>query len=238
MSRVARIVAPGFAHHITQRGNRKMDVFETDDDRLAYLRFLKKYATRHNLSMYAYCLMTNPIHLIAAPGDEASLGKALRDAHTVYATRFNTRASLSGHVWQGRFYSCPLDAQHVWAAVRYVERNPVKAGLVERAEQYRWSSAAAHCRLCTDDLLSLDFPPTGVIEDWSAWLAQAEEEALVAYIRQQTRTGRPCGADTFLDQLETLLKRTLRRKKPGRKPKGLPTAAQNQSDNEGDKAIV
>ena len=103
MSRVARIVVPGFPHHITQRGNRQMDVFETDDDRLAYLRFLKKYAVQYNLSIYAYCLMTNHIHLVVVPGDEVALGKALRDTHTVYAMYFNTRTALSGHVWQGRW---------------------------------------------------------------------------------------------------------------------------------------
>lgn len=235
MSRVARIVVPGFPHHITQCGNRQMEVFETDDDRLAYLRFLKKYAVQYNLSIYAYCLMTNHIHLVAVPADETALGKTLRDAHTVYAMYFNTRTALSGHVWQGRFYSCPLDEQHLWAAVRYVERNPVKAGLVERAEQYRWSSAAAHCGRCTDDLLSSDVPPTGVIEDWSAWLAQPEEESVTAYIRQQTQTGRPCGSETFLDQLENLLDRTVRRKKPGRKPKKPPVEAQNPPQNSEDK---
>ena len=103
MSRVARIVVPGFPHHITQRGNRQMDVFETDDDRLAYLRFLKKYALQYNLSIYAYCLMTNHIHLVVVPGDEVALGKALRDTHTVYAMYFNTCTALSGHVWQGRW---------------------------------------------------------------------------------------------------------------------------------------
>ena len=212
-------MVPGFPHHITQRGNRQMDVFETDDDRLAYLRFLKKYAAQYNLSIYAYCLMTNHVHLVAVPGDDMALGKALRDAHTVYAMYFNTRTALSGHVWQGRFYSCPLDDDHLWAAIRYVERNPVKAGLVERSEQYRWSSAMAHCGLCTDDLLCTDFLPDGVIEDWSAWLAQPDEESVVDYIRQQTQTGRPCGSETFLDQLEGLLNRSVRRKKPGRKPK-------------------
>ena len=219
MSRVARIVVPGFPHHITQRGNRKMDVFETDADYLAYLRFLKKYATQYNLAIYAYCLMTNHIHLVAVPGDEMALGHALRDAHTVYAMYFNTRTSLSGHVWQGRFYSCPLDEQHLWAAVRYVERNPVAEGMVERAETYRWSSAAAHCGLCGDDLLCRDFPPAGVIENWSAWLAQRDDESIAVSIRQQTQTGRPCGSATFLSQLESLLNRRVRPAKPGRKPK-------------------
>ena len=210
---------PGFTHHITQHGNRKMDVFERSEDRLAYLRFLKQYADKHNLSIYAYCLMTDHIHRVAVPGDGEALGKALRDTHTVYAMYFNTRTQLTGHVWQGRFYSSPLDEQHLWAAVRYVERNPVKAGIVERAEQYRWSSAAAHCGLCAEDLLSADFPPTGVVEDWSAWLAQPDEESVTDYVRRQTHTGRPCGSELFLTQLENLLNSKVRPGKPGRKPK-------------------
>jgi len=245
MSRVARIVVPGFPHHITQRGNRQMDVFETDDDRLAYLRFLKKYALQYNLSIYAYCLMTNHIHLVVVPGDEVALGKALRDTHTVYAMYFNTRTALSGHVWQGRFYSCPLDEQHLWEYRDCPKRIKSETGLsrysatiaqlVERAEQYRWSSAAAHCGLCRDDLLSLDFPPTGVIEDWSAWLAQADEESVEDYIRQQTQTGRPCGSEMFFTQIEGLLNRTVRRKKPGRKPKNLLLQTQTQPQNSKDK---
>lgn len=218
MSRVARIVAPGLAHHITQRGNRKSDVFETDGDRRAYLRFLKQYAGKYDLAIYAYCLMTNHIHLVAVPGTETSLGCALRDAHTVYAMYFNTRTALSGHVWQGRFHSCPLDPAHLWAAVRYVERNPVAAGLVECAEDYRWSSAAAHCGLRSDEVLSANFPPPGVIDDWSAWLAQADESSLTTYIRRQTHTGRPCGTESFVAQLEESLHRNIRPRTRGRKP--------------------
>lgn len=188
MSRVARIVVPGFAHHVTQRGNRRADVFETDEDRHAYLRFLTQYADKHGLSVWAYCLMTNHVHLVVVPEREDSLAKALRDAHTVYAMRFNTRTRLSGHVWQGRFYSCPMDETHLWTAVRYVERNPVRAGLVSRAEDYPWSSAPAHCGDCPppcdegaspglsqpascrsggDPLLSKEFPPPGVVPDWA-----------------------------------------------------------------------
>jgi len=140
---------PGYPHHVTQRGNRRADVFETEDDRHAYLRFLKKYGQRHGLDIWAYCLMTNHIHLVAVPEREESLARALRDAHTVYAMRVNTRTQQSGHVWQGRFYSCVLDEWHLWAAVRYVERNPVRAGMVDRAEDHPWSSARAHCGLAT-----------------------------------------------------------------------------------------
>jgi len=246
MSRVARIVVPGYPHHVTQRGNRRADVFETDDDRHPYLRFLKKYGERHGLGIWAYCLMTNHIHLIAVPEREEALAHALRDAHTVYAMRFNTRTQQSGHVWQGRFYSCVLDEANLWAAVRYVERNPVRAGMVDRAEDHPWSSAPAHCRLglspakrsgdgtvpfeardsgapCgnqLDPLLSKEFPPPGVIEDWAEWLRVEDDPDAVDRIRRQTNTGRPCGGSQFVVALENLLGRILRPAKRGRKPKG------------------
>jgi putative transposase len=219
MSRVARIVVPGYPHHVTQRGNRRADVFETEDDRHAYLRFLKKYGERHGLDIWAYCLMTNHVHLIAVPEREESLARTLRDAHTVYAMRFNTRTQMSGHVWQGRFYSCVLDETHLWAAVRYVERNPVRAGMVDRAEDHPWSSAPAHCGLRTDPLLSKEYPPPGVIVDWAEWLRVEEDPDAVDRIRRQTSTGRPCGGSRFVVQLENLLGRLLRPAKRGRKPK-------------------
>ena len=219
MSRVARIVVPGFPHHVTQRGNRRTDVFEEDGDREAYLRFIKQYADRHGLAIWAYCLMPNHIHLVAVPEREESLGLALRDAHGVYAMYFNSRTRLSGHVWQGRFHSCPLDESHLWAAVRYIERNPVRAGFVERAEVYPWSSAAAHCGLREDALLAKDFPPQGVIEDWPDWLGQEDDIEAEDRIRRQTHTGRPCGSTAFMDQLESLLHRTVRPQRRGPKPK-------------------
>jgi putative transposase len=196
-------------------------VFETDDDRRAYLRFLKKYGERHGLDIWAYCLMTNHIHLVAVPEREESLARALRDTHTVYAMRFNTRTQLSGHVWQGRFYSCVLDEAHLWAAVRYVERNPVCAGMVDRAEDHPWSSAPGHCGLATDTLLSKEFPPPGVIENWAEWLRVEDDPDpdAVDRIRRQTSTGRPCGGSRFVAQLENLLGRLLRPAKRGRKPK-------------------
>ena len=219
MSRVARIVVPGFPHHVTQRGNRRANVFETDGDREVYLRFLKKYCEKRKLSIWAYCLMPNHVHLVVVPEQTSSLSKGLHDAHTVYAMYFNSRAELSGHLWQGRFFSCPLDESHLWAAVRYVETNPVRAAIIERAEAYPWSSAAAHCGLRTDSVLSTEFPPAGVIDDWAHWLRdphKADEESNTL-LRQRTHTGRPCGSGKFLDQIEHLLNRTLRPKPRGPK---------------------
>jgi len=163
MSRVGRVVIAGFPHHITQRGNRREDVFLSDADRQAYVGFARKYADLHGLAVWAYCLMTNHVHLVAVPVRKASLALALRDTHAVYAMRFNALAGVTGHLWQGRFYSCPLDEAHLWAAVRHVERNPVRAGLVSHAGDYPWSSAAAHCGRAGDPLLSRDFPPPGVV---------------------------------------------------------------------------
>lgn len=204
---------------MTQRGNRRADIFETDQDRETYLRFLKKYCGRRELSVWAYCLMSSHVHLVVVPEKESSLGEGLRDTHTVYAMYFNTRTQMSGHVWQGRFFSCPLAESHLWAAVRYVELNPVRAAMVERAETYPWSSAAAHCGLCEDPVLSTAFPPVGVIEDWAEWLQESleDEDATYTAIRQQTHTGRPCGPSKFLDQVEQLLGRTLHPKPRGPK---------------------
>ncbi|MDK1022419.1 MAG: transposase, partial [Candidatus Hydrogenedentes bacterium] len=151
---MARIVVPGFPHHVTQRGNRRADIFESDAVRGAYLRFLKTYCAKRGVSVWAYCLMTNHVHLVVVPQEGASLGTALHDTHTVYAMYFNSRTGFSGHVWQGRFFSCPLDESHHWAAVRYIEQNPVRAGIVDRAEDYPWSSAAAHCGRRSDAVLS------------------------------------------------------------------------------------
>ena len=125
-----------------------------------------------------------------------------------------------GHLWQGRFYSTALDESHLWAAARYVERNPVRAGLVKRAEDYAWSSAAAHCGRRSDPVLGSDWPPAGVVADWSAWLAIEQEPQEIKTIRERTMTGRPCGHTPFLERLETILGRALKPKKPGRKRKG------------------
>ncbi len=218
MARVPRIVVPGLPHHITQRGNRRAEVFFTPQDREVYLGLVRKYLDRYGLQVYAYCLMTNHIHLVAVPISEAALSRTLRDTHGAYASYLNRRDGSSGHLWQGRFFSSVLDEAHLWAAVRYVERNPVRAGLVAEAAEYPWSSAAAHVWGTPDPLLSGEFPPPGVITNWGDWL-QDEEEPVITHLRRQTHTGRPCGGEGFLKALEQLLARPVRPQKRGRKPK-------------------
>ncbi|MFQ5808338.1 MAG: transposase [Armatimonadota bacterium] len=211
------MVVPGVAHHVTQRGNREADVFLSPADHHAYVEKLGVAAGRHGMDVWAYCLMTNHVHLIAVPQTPLSLAHALRDAHTAYALRLNRQLGTTGHVWQGRFFSCVLDDTHLWTAVRYVERNPVRAGIVARAEDYAWSSAAAHCGLRHDPLLSPHFPPSDVVMDWADWLRN-EDEDRSEIVRRQTHTGRPCGPTEFVKALEKLLGRRLRPRKPGPRP--------------------
>ncbi len=197
MPRLARIVIPGCAHHLTQRGNRGEDVFFTDADRVRYLQMLVEYARKHGLAVQAYCLMTNHVHLVAVPQTEASLAAVLKPPRTRYTQHINRTRGVSGRLWQGRFFSCPLDDEHLWAAVRYVERNPVRGGLVERAEDYPWSSAAAHCGLRADGLLSDPCELTFRLapDKWRQWLRepwQADDE-MATRLRQCTHTGRPAG---------------------------------------------
>jgi putative transposase len=158
MPRLARAIAVGFPHHITQRGTNREAVFFTNTDRAVYLDLLRTSARRASLRILAYCLMPNHVHIVAVPDQPDALAVALRRAHGRYANYLNARRGRTGHLWQNRFYSCALDRDHLAVALRYVERNPVRASFVENAEQYAWSSAAAHLAgIDSREILDMDF---------------------------------------------------------------------------------
>ena len=127
MARQPRIVLPGVAHHVTQRGNNRQDVFFVDDDRRMYLSCLKESAALYGLEVFAFCLMTNHIHLVATPHTEDALARAIGPTHLMYAQYVHRLHRRLGHFWQNRFYSCPLDEAHAHNAAAYVELNPVRA---------------------------------------------------------------------------------------------------------------
>ena len=158
MSRIPRVVLEGIPYHITQRGNGRQQVFFEDRDYLLYLDLLRRHASAAGLSIWAYCLMQNHVHLVATPARARSMAQALGRVHALYAAHFHLRNQSCGHVWQARFFSCPMEAAHLWRAMAYVERNPVRASMVERADAYAWSSAAAHL-LNRDSLQLLDLEP-------------------------------------------------------------------------------
>jgi putative transposase len=226
MARLARVAAVGVAYHITQRGNARRDVFESQGDRLVYLSLLRQYARLHQLSLLGYCLMSNHVHLVAIPHRPDSMARALLHAHGRYAACLNTRQGASGHVWQGRYYSCPLDQRHLWAALRYAECNPVRAAMLSAPEDFPWSSAAAHCS-GEDPQHILDLEPWRdywTPPDWRFFLhatGAGERDAEAGEIRAHTHTGRPLGSSGFVRDLERELGRSLAPHKGGRPPKSM-----------------
>ncbi|PWU01004.1 MAG: transposase [Terriglobia bacterium] len=220
MARLARVIAPGVPHHITQRGNARRVVFETDADRLVYLELLDANRRLYGVAILGFCLMSNHVHLVAIPERMGSLALALRHTHGRYAAYLNARQNASGHVWQGRYYSCPLDTNHLWAALRYTELNPVRAGLAVSPERYPWSSAATHTGYPGVELpLVLD---AGLwYEEWNAhswreFLGSTEGDGEVEVLRTNTHTGRPLGTKEFVESVERSLGRRLAPQKGGR----------------------
>ena len=218
MARLARVVVPGLPHHVTQRGNRRQPVFFGEADYRAYLQELRVQSKRWGLQVWAYCLMTNHVHLIVVPQTEQSLARGLGEAHRRYTRLVNFREGWRGYLWQGRFGSVPLDEAHLYAAMRYVERNPVEAGMVQRAHDYPWSSARAHVLHTPDPLLSPHVLQE-TVPDWATFLATPNDEAPTSRLELHLRTGRPLGSAQFLDQIEQRLGRRVRPQKPGPKPR-------------------
>jgi REP-associated tyrosine transposase len=227
MARLPRVVVVDVAHHVTQRGNARQVVFDNDTDRVTYLDLLRQYSELHRLSMLGYCLMLNHVHMIAIPRCAEALAQALKQTHGRYASYRNALGGSSGHVWQGRFYSCPLDDSHLWRALRYVELNPVRAGLVLAPEQWRWSSARAHLNSSgSDPWLEMDaWRKRWSPREWLQYVLARESQAEVHALRQYTHTGRPLGSSEFVASLEKSTTRQLAAQKGGR-PKKCATHAQ------------
>jgi len=217
MARIARVVIEGVAHHITQRGVRSQPIFWNDDDRNYYLLELKKQADIYELEILGYCLMNNHVHFIVIPGHKDSLARAIGETHRLYTRRINFRDGVRGHLFQERFFSCPLDDKHKVSAMRYVERNPVKAGLQTTAWNYNWSSAKLHTGKIKKDIL-IGFNNWNYSEEeWITLLKSDPSEKKM--IRISSKTGRPCGDVKFFKECERVTSRKLLQQKSGRKLK-------------------
>jgi putative transposase len=221
MARLARLVVPDLPHHVTQRGNRKQDVFFGAPDYRAYRAFVAEACERTAVSCLAWCLMPNHLHLILIPRSPEGLRKALGEAHRRHSRRVNKAHGWTGFLFQGRFASFVMDPAHLMVAVRYVELNPVRAGLAARAEDWPWSSARAHVGGRSDGLTDLA-GLAGTVRDWRAMLEQgleASDGSAGQAIEAHSRTGRPWGDEAFLERLEAATGRSLRPRRPGRKPR-------------------
>jgi putative transposase len=207
-------VEPELAYHVTQRGSNRQRVFFSPMDYRMYLSLVGEQLEDAGVSVLAYCLMTNHVHWIVVPSRPDSLAVLFRRVHGRYSQYLNTRRRRTGHLWQSRYFSCPLSDTHLWSAVRYVEQNPCRAQMIVRPEDYRWSSAGAHLLGTAEQSKLIDqefWRLGGGTEGWKQLHASADSPAEIQLLRRCTYSGRPFGSEEFVQQLEARFQRVWRR---------------------------
>jgi putative transposase len=222
MTRPPRLVLPDWVHHVVQRGNFRQRVFFTYSDRFAYLEILRKQLQFHGIPLLCYSLMDNHTHKAVIPQDKKSFATAVGQINHDFSIRQNITLERTGHLWQGRFYSCPVEGDRVWQVMAYIELNPVRAGLVKDACEWEWSSARAHC--CGID-------PTGILDmalwrksfdagSWRQYLDfMASQDSMHQEIRQATRQGKFLGSEEAARRAEAQFGIRIIRQSRGRKRK-------------------
>lgn len=213
MARLPRLAIAGHAHHLTQRGIDQQPVFADDEDREAYLADLRQAARDSQVTLQAYVLMDDHVHLVATPARREGLGQLMQRTGRRYVGRFNKRHGRSGPLWDGRFRASVLDPERfVLSCLAHIELNPVRHQKVERAEDFRWSSAAHHLGLRSDPML-VDPPAywrlgNTPFERESAYRRLLEASGLdlviVGRLRSATRNGWAIGSEAFLRQIAAL----------------------------------
>ena len=216
MARMPRLVVPGFPHHVTQRGNRRLKTFFNADDYRAYVDLIATAKQSAGCDIWAYCLMPNHVHFVIVPEHKDSLASLFKEAHRRYTRRINFRKKWRGHLWQERFHSFVMDETHLDATIRYVELNPVKARLCDVPQDWCWSSVHAHLCAQDDKLVSVT-PMLQKFPNWLEYLGQRELVEETQRIQLHTRTGRPLGNAYFVETLEAATGRKLKHRKPGPK---------------------
>lgn len=220
MARLARMIIPGVPHHVTQRGNRRDRIFFETGDEDVYLDLLAAQLNRYSVECWSYCLMPNHVYLVLTPSDEVGLARAVGETHRRYTAFVGARGRWTGHLFQGRFGSVAMDEAHLMAAFRYVALNPVKARLVDAAEDWLWSSTRAH--LAGSDTRYVKVGPAlSRIGDFADFLrSESETSAEWAGVLKAEGVGRPVGAKDWIDELERMHQKPLSPQKRGPKPKG------------------
>ena len=224
MARTARLVVPGIPHHVTQRGNRRQPTFFSDSDYARYLALLRHGCAEAGTRIWAWCLMPNHVHLILVPSHDDGLRAALSETHRRYTSLINSREGWSGHLWQSRFSSFPMDGRWLIACARYIELNPVRAGLTKAPEEWPWSSARAHLGLAQDGMTEVA-PLLECVPDWRDLLDSGLGEEQRETIRARERSGYALGDDAFLADVAERSGRPVRPKPRGR-PRKAPLATE------------
>ena len=230
MPRRNRCLLPDIPCHITQRGVDRREVFSADQDRNTYLGLLRENLSDAGVRILGYCLMSNHVHLVAVPAKEDSLSILLRRGHGRYAQYYNARAGRSGHLWQNRFFACMLGPSHLWAALCYVERNPVRAGIVRHAAEYPWSSASAHLSGADPSgILDMEWWKREGPKDWKE-LVDREEAQTDSVLRACTYAGKPFGEEGFVSEMAERFGRYWNRGRP--KKEGTPNKKSREGASE------
>jgi putative transposase len=219
---MARLVIPGIPHHVTQRGNGRAPTFFGDDDYALYRDLLAEHCAAAGVEVWAWVLMPNHVHLILTPSHEDGLRAALSRTHRRYAGHIHAREKRTGHFWQGRFGCVAMDEAHLAAAIIYVALNPVRARLVDRAQDWCWSSVHAHLGAPAGDGITKTAPVAERFPDLADRIAAGEDEAMSARLRRAEQIGRPVGDAAFIAALERRTGRSLASTPPGPKPKDRP----------------
>jgi len=218
MARMARVVIPHTPHHITQTGNRMQQTFFKEGDYKFYLSLLKEYCRLNDVEIWCYCLMPNHVHIIAVPEKQDGIKTAISEVHKRYTRMINRRENRVGHLWQGRFYSFPMEESYLISAARYIELNPVRAGLVNKAEDWEWSSAKAHITGKDNEIIKVN-PLIKIVNNWEELLFDDSDD--FSLLRMHEKTGRPLGSDDFIHKCEFISGRVLKKKKTGPKKRAL-----------------
>ncbi|NUQ63226.1 MAG: transposase [Pirellulales bacterium] len=194
MPRTARASVGGVCYHVLNRGNAGNNVFQQDEDFQAFLKLIGDACERVDMRVLGWCLLSNHFHMVLWPREDGDLSRWMQWLLTAHVRRFHRHYGSNGHVWQGRFKAFPIQQdEHLLSVLRYVEGNALRAGLVQRAEDWRWSSLAVLGRSDTPNLLHPGPFPRG--EDWLAWVNQPQTEAELAALRTCRDRGAPYGSE-------------------------------------------
>ncbi len=215
MPRRARVIIPNVPHHITQRGVRRRRIFFSTEDYETYKRLLRRWAASSKVVVWAYCLMPNHVHVLAETSRPNGLARTFGGLHSAYARFVNAREQATGHLWQERFFSCAVEPLETSRVARYVLLNPVRAGMVARAEEWPHSSIHGHLGRIADPLIARS-PIRNWVRDWHTLLACPSDLIFEEALREHTRRRAPFGSEAFIAELESSAGRSLRIRRPGR----------------------
>ena len=225
MPRQPRFTLPGVAAHIVQRGNNRIVCFRDDQDHRVYLAILRELSGSLGCAVHAFCLMSNHVHLLLTPTTGEACSDLMRNLGQRYVQYFNRRHERTGTLWEGRFRSCVAQsARYVLACYRYIELNPVRAGMVSGPLAYPWSSHAVNSGHGTDSFVKPHDEYLALASDsrvrhfvYSSFFAAPFEPDLLAAIRDATNAGYPLGTEAFRSEVAATGRR-VKRHRPGPAP--------------------